>query len=232
MTDFALSSDAPPPAVGLSLASNRSAVTKHEWLTPPHVIAALGAFDLDPCAVLASRRPWPTAAAHFDANDNGLLRPWTGRVWLNPPYETDVCGAFLARLLEHGNGIALIFARTETDNWHRYIWGKASAVLFLRGRLTFCHHDGTPADFNSGAPSALIAYGAENVRCLREVSAAQLPGAFIDLTPPWAQTCPNCDRPAPGGLFGHNVGECGSITHCGCYHSPRGGERHTADRDA
>ena len=54
------------------------------WLTPPHIIKALGAFDLDPCASLD--RPWDTANHHYTIEDDGLTQPWFGRIWLNPPY--------------------------------------------------------------------------------------------------------------------------------------------------
>ena len=61
-----------------------SAMLKDEWLTPPEIIKALGSFDLDPCAPVI--RPWPTAQEHYTILDNGLIKPWRGRVWLNPPY--------------------------------------------------------------------------------------------------------------------------------------------------
>jgi len=40
------------------------------------------------------------------------------------------------------------------------------AILFIAGRLNFRHLDGTPSRKNSGAPSALIAYGAYNAHRL------------------------------------------------------------------
>ena len=83
---------------------------KDEWLTPPEIIKALGEFDLDPCAPV--KRPWPTAEKHYTIQDNGLLKPWQGRVWCNPPYND--AAKWLARCAEHGNAIALVFARTET----------------------------------------------------------------------------------------------------------------------
>ena len=67
----------------------------------------------------------------------------------------------------HGNGIALIFARTETEMFHRCVWGRAQAVLFLQGRLFFRHVSGQKAKHNAGAPSCLVAYGEENVEALR-----------------------------------------------------------------
>lgn len=57
---------------------------KDEWLTPPEIIKALGQFDLDPCAPVV--RPWDTAERHYSIKDNGLMLPWSGRVWCNPPY--------------------------------------------------------------------------------------------------------------------------------------------------
>src|SRR4051812_36875613 len=86
----------------------------HTWLTPPHIIEALGPFDLDPCAA-PDPRPWPTAKTHWGRHDNSLNRPWFGRVWMNPPYgpKTQI-GSWMRRLADHGHGTALIFARTET----------------------------------------------------------------------------------------------------------------------
>lgn len=132
---------------------------KDEWLSPPEILRGLGHFDLDPCAPIL--RPWPTAARHFTIEDDGLSQTWVGRVWLNPPYGLNT-GDWMGRLAEHGNGIALIFARTETEVWHRYVWGVATKVLFFKGRLFFHHVCGKQAEHNAGAPSALIAYGSSN----------------------------------------------------------------------
>lgn len=79
-------------------------------------------------------------------------------VWLNPPYGRQT-GVWLDRLSKHGNGIALVFARTDTAMFFDHVWPRASAYLFLKGRLHFCRPDGTPAKHNSGGPSVLIAYG-------------------------------------------------------------------------
>lgn len=135
-----------------------------EWLTPPDLINTLGPFDLDPCA--PRTRPWPTAARHYDITDDGLRHPWVGRVWLNPPYSQ--AARWLAKLAEHGHGTALIFARTETKLWFDHVWPHATALLFIRGRLTFHHVDGKRARANSGAPSVLVAYGPEDAAKLAD----------------------------------------------------------------
>ena len=144
-----------------------------EWLTPPHVLATLGEFDLDPCSPV--ERPWPTAGHHLTVHDNGLSQPWHGRVLLNPPYGRQ-SAQWLEKLAAHGTGTALIFARTETSMFFDHVWGKATALLFLRGRLHFHHVDGNRAGANGGAPSVLIAYGLTDARILSECG---LPGAFV-----------------------------------------------------
>lgn len=143
---------------------DRIANGKDEWLTPKHLLERLGPFDLDPCSPIV--RPWDTAAKHYTIFDNGLKQKWKGRVWLNPPYGAQT-GLWLARLSEHGDGIALVFARTETKAFHKHVWPKASVLLFLKGRLTFHHADGSAANSAAGAPSVLIAYGERNAACLR-----------------------------------------------------------------
>jgi hypothetical protein len=152
--------------------------TKHEWLTPIEIIMSLGEFDLDPCAPVPEIRPWDTALEHYDIRNNGLLKPWHGRVFCNPPYENAIAGAFLSRMALHGNGIVLIFARVETENWFRHIWSKADAVFFLKGRIKFYHVTGEPADNCSGAPSALVAYGKNNVESIRN---SGIEGKLVEL---------------------------------------------------
>lgn len=138
---------------GHTLANNG----RHElWLTPPAIIQALGSFDLDPCAC-PEPRPWPTAKRHIALPDDGLAAQWHGRVWLNPPYG-DKIGPWMEKMSQHSNGIALTFARTETEYWHRWIWPFTKAVMFISGRLNFYLPDGTRSAYNAGGPSALIAY--------------------------------------------------------------------------
>lgn len=151
------------------------------WLTPPEIITALGPFDLDPCAA-PEPRPWPTAERHISLPQDGLTATWTGRVWCNPPYSTAEVKRWLARMAEHQHGTALIFARTETDSFFRYVWERATALRFLRTpRLHFHYPDGRRADNNCGAPSVLIAYGEYDAERLRTCKIA---GHFVRLQQP------------------------------------------------
>jgi len=147
-----------------------------EWLTPPDLLRALGSFDLDPCAPVV--RPWDMALQHYTVFDNGLSKPWAGRVWCNPPYGLEAAH-WLARCADHGNAIALIFARTETEAFFDHVWKKADALLFIKGRLHFHYVTGERAEFNGGAPSVLIAYGMDNARSLRDCGIA---GQFVKLS--------------------------------------------------
>ncbi len=125
-----------------------------EWLTPPKIIQSLGEFDLDPCSPSPSTRPWTTAIMHYW--EGGLEKDWYGRVWCNPPYGRETF-KWLEKLAEHGEGIALIFCRTETIGFHEQIWGKAHSVFFFKGRLKFFKITGEEGG-TSNAPSCLVSY--------------------------------------------------------------------------
>jgi hypothetical protein len=150
----------------------RSKSGKEEWLTDPKIIKALGTFDLDPCAPI--NRPWNMANKHYTTMDDGLIQPWMGRTWLNPPYgrKTQI---WIKTLAQYGNGIALIYARTETRIFFPHVWNFADAVFFFQKRLLFYNTDGTPCTNKktgkieyAGAPSCLIAYGKVNVSAIEK----------------------------------------------------------------
>ena len=145
------------------------------WLTPPHIMAALGKFDLDPCAPI--NRPWPTADKHYTVEDDGLNQVWEGRVFCNPPYGRET-QKWLNKCAEHNNCIALVFARTETRMFFDSIWSKATAIFFIKGRLSFHSVDGKKGG-TADAPSVLVAYGKENAEYLKNIKIA---GCYVDLS--------------------------------------------------
>ncbi len=151
-----------------------------EWYTPPEVFAALGiAFDLDPAAPPGGV-PWVPARHHFSRLDDGLKQRWFGRVWLNPPYGRET-GRWLDRLAEHGDGIALVYARTDTAWFHR-VGPAATAVCLVAGRLRFISADGERAT-QATAPSLLLAFG---LSCALAVAAAGMGQTFV--VPPQASS--------------------------------------------
>lgn len=134
-----------------------------EWYTPPEIFDALGiTFDLDPC-----HPNTPTCVpAHnkITPPQDGLIAQWHGNIWLNPPYGKQT-QHWLQRLTEHGNGIALVFARTDAA-WFQHQLRNATAICFIAGRVKFINgQTGQPAG-SPGAGSALIAYGTQNAAAL------------------------------------------------------------------
>lgn len=148
--------------------------TTIEWLTPPELVKMLGEFDLDPCTPISP--PFVHATSNFNLNHDGLTKEWFGRVYMNPPYGRGM-EKWIEKLKIHGNGIALIFARTETKCFFNHIWEDADAILFVKGRIKFYNLQGKQMG-TPGAPSIFIAYGNENAIALKNAGIA---GKFIKL---------------------------------------------------
>lgn len=127
------------------------------YLTPPYIIEALSLdFDLDP-ATVPGGVPWINAAHVYDEADDGLTQPWSGTVWLNPPYSDP--RPWLDRLATHGDGVALMPVDTATRWWTESAL-RADTICFLRERVVFRRpHLKAPGNRPSRIPSALIAYG-------------------------------------------------------------------------
>lgn len=126
------------------------------WLTPLNLIKDIGGeFYLDPCAFPNHR----TATHLISLPDDGLATQWFGRVWCNPPY-SDV-EPWLEKMLEHGNGVALVFARMGTK-WAQRQIPKCYAVQFLKRRVKFLKADGSEGNQPS-CDSMLLYYGEQEI---------------------------------------------------------------------
>lgn len=158
----------------MNVTFEKSKNTTFEWLTPPELVKKLGDFDLDPCTPI--KPPFLHARINYSIKDDGLTKEWFGRVYMNPPYGKGM-EKWMERLKIHGNGIALIFARTETKCFFNHIWNDAEAVLFLKGRIKFYNVDGKQKG-SPGAPSIFVAYGKQNADILSE---SGIEGKFIRL---------------------------------------------------
>jgi hypothetical protein len=139
------------PAVGATV----------EWYTPPGLFDSLGIrFDLD-VAAPPGGVAWVPCDKYLTAEDNGLWVPWSGRVWCNPPY--DDVDPWAEKIAAHGDGMLLMFSRTETRAWQTAAKA-ASAVSFLRDRLWFHRSDGYRG--RAAAGSTLFAFGPECAEAL------------------------------------------------------------------
>jgi hypothetical protein len=158
----------------MTIGSHQQCVGKSQnHCTPKWIIDHLGPFDLDPCA--ADPRPWDCAKRNITERDDGLSKPWHGTVFLNPPFDRRIVGLWIRRLAEHGNGIALLHARTEAD-WFEPCWRSASMILFMADRIKFCKADGTEYSANSGAPPVLVGFGASGAARLERCT---IPGTLV-----------------------------------------------------
>ena len=159
----------------MTIGSHQRTVGKSQvHLTPRWLSARLGPFDLDPCAAIV--RPWDCATVNYTEPVDGLSLPWFGSVWLNPPFDRYQVAKWIAKLAVHGNGIALVHARTEAA-WFEPIWERADLLLFMADRLKFCLPDGSEQPANSGAPVVLAAFG---TACKARLANSGIPGAYVD----------------------------------------------------
>jgi hypothetical protein len=115
-----------------------------EWRTPKPIFDALELiFDTDPCWPLDGPCFVP-AQVRYTVHDNGLLKPWHGLVWLNPPFggrRGHV--SWLKKFFAHGNGIALVNALTSADWFHAIVVPNAQLLCFPNGKTKFIKPDGS-----------------------------------------------------------------------------------------
>lgn len=146
------------------------------WQTPAPLLAAIlqaagrSEFDLDPCSPL-SDGPVP-ATVHRTEADDGLVQPWRGLVFVNPPYSRSLPKWVAKCASEAASGavvVGLVPSRTDTRWWHSHVAGRA-AVIALKGRLRFGDGAGS-APF----PSAVVVWGDSR---LAERIARAFPGSW------------------------------------------------------
>ena len=128
---------------------------EQEWYTPPEYLHAarqvLGSIALDPASTPEANAV-VQAQRFFTAMDDGLLQPWAGTVWLNPPYAPTLIGLFLAKLRRHLEAgdvpAALVLVNNATETlWFSDFTPVVSAACFPRGRVRFVSphgEEGTP----------------------------------------------------------------------------------------
>lgn len=118
-----------------------------EHYTPRYIweraIRTMGSIDVDPAADPGHNIP---ASVHYTKQDNGLIQPWIGNVWLNPPYGASVWKWFekLQKEIDLQNtsrAVVLWKAATETRAW-KTLTEIAPIVCFLNQRINFIRKRG------------------------------------------------------------------------------------------
>jgi len=138
----------------------------NEWYTPPEYIEAakfvMGGIDLDP-ASSETANGIVEAASYLTAEQDGLRFEWAGKVWMNPPYASELIGKFTEKLVTHfesgeiEEAVVLVNNATETV-WFQRMLVSVKAVCFLNKRVKFIDSTGYP----TGAPlqgQAILYFG-------------------------------------------------------------------------
>jgi hypothetical protein len=134
-----------------------------DWYTPKHIFDSLNIeFDLDPCCPIGGV-PWIPAKNHYSLPQDGLSLPWSGTVWLNPPYGKET-SKWINKMNQHRDGISLTMCRTDTKWFHDYL-SNADALLMLKGRIQFVDAE-HKAGSGSTCGSVLAAWGTKSVNAL------------------------------------------------------------------
>ena len=121
--------------------------TSDDFLTPPEIVEAMGVFDLDPCASKRSERLLAAINYRFP-EDDGLMLPWQGAVFVNPPFSE--LQKWVNRFILHGNGVLLVPARVEVS-WFWKLWHHADGIFFTKGPVKYlCPEGKAPPGFSVG----------------------------------------------------------------------------------
>ena len=134
--------------------------TSDDYYTPKWIFDALGVhFDLD--VACPPQGPLHTPCTNYYTQEtDGLLSPWIGNVFMNPPFSKTNDWAY--KFMEHKNGVCLVpFSKSR---WFDALWQNADAVVALPYNLRFDgHHSGSIF-----IACAMFAYGQHNVKALHK----------------------------------------------------------------
>ena len=121
---------------------------ENEWYTPPEYILAarqvLGEIDLDPASTEIAQQ-MVQAETYYTLDQDGKTQPWSGRVWLNPPFdETGRWCDLLVEAYETGQVTeAILLAKAVHGyQWFNRLW-YSYPVCFAEERISFLRPDGS-----------------------------------------------------------------------------------------
>ena len=112
-----------------------------EWWTPAGVVQiahdVMGGIDLDPMSC-AEANNIVRAARWVGVEEDGYTVPWTGRVWLNPPYSRGNMDRVMAKLLRGFPEETMLLANIDTSTrWAQTALAVFDLVLFFDTRIAF-----------------------------------------------------------------------------------------------
>jgi hypothetical protein len=134
-----------------------------EWYTPKELFDQLDInFDLDVASPIDNNSRVP-ASRKYTIEDDGLVLPWEGRVWMNPPYSKP--SPWVSKWLEHGNGLALL--PMAKSRWFNDLMQTEAKFVLLPSTFKFDSPDGKKLSLMMG--STLWALGDENIKAIAKL---------------------------------------------------------------
>ena len=130
--------------------------------TPKWIFDALNiTVDLD---VASSDSPYVVVPAlnKYTIEDDALIQPWYGRIWMNPPFSGVT--PWVNKWLDHSNGMLLV-PLSSNGKWVNRLWESEAAVMFLPPNLAFVGGlDGKESKHRWRC--SIMAIGEENIQTL------------------------------------------------------------------
>lgn len=139
---------------------------ENEWYTPREYIEAarevMGEIDLDPASSEIANSVVRAKRFYADTDD-GLEQDWEGRVFMNPPYASELIKLFIEKFCDEvaaghvTEGIVLVNNATETA-WFASVTAVADRLCLPLGRIKFWNPDKKSTPLQGQA----ILYSGEN----------------------------------------------------------------------
>lgn len=126
----------------------------NEWYTPSRFIElarkVMGSIDTDPASSEKANET-VRATTFYTVEDDGLTKAWTGNVWMNPPYSSELIAKFIEKIISERSNYkqAIVLVNNATDTaWFQDLASIGTAACFPRGRIKF----NTPEKEVKGTP--------------------------------------------------------------------------------
>lgn len=115
-------------------------ITSDDWYTPAWIFDGMAlTFDLDVCAPVDGPLHVP-ARRWYSESDDGLLQPWEGLVWCNPPYSDPA--PWCRKWAVHDGGGCLLVRADLSSGGPFVAWSNATSVFVPERRLQFVNGAG------------------------------------------------------------------------------------------
>lgn len=113
------------------------------WFTDPQFIAVVhrfyGTIDIDPASCKVANSV-VKATKYYTKKDNGLIKPWYGKVWVNPPFSTGNIDAFAKKTIDELSNCDEILFLCQSKNdtrWYQSLMQHTDLMLLVKGRPKF-----------------------------------------------------------------------------------------------